>query len=211
MDCNDKTFETINSNEVSYGVAHPLLDITETDCLKTAVYKIASKLEYLIENMCTGISEKNAIITQKEIQSDIVVDYSISPILTAKKGTINNSIQIDWSGIELNNNDTLVQKSIEFYNEAGVLIASTSKTSQVIEFKPKDYPLSVGISALVTTSEGTVKTSSNMVISADIETSYSPILEIKKGTEIQDPNLLILNGEINKIKVQINEINSKLQ
>lgn len=208
-DCNNSSFEIIKGNTVSYGVAHPILGIKDTDCLKEAFNKLALKVEYLIENMCSKESISPVENTYFTESDKAIVDYTISPIITSQKGEINNRIQIDWTNVELQGNDTLVQKTMNVYS-GGTLIASSSKSGHVIDFKPKDYPLDVEVSAIVTTESGTIKTSRMLRVSADEATTYAPLLEIKKDTVIQDKNIAVLNSELIKIKTEINEIKTML-
>ena len=197
MDCNDRAFEQFDANQVSYGVAHPELDIKAEDCLREAFYKLALKVEYLLKNMCKEGSQTGS---ESVVQLGSVVDYSISPILTTKQGNVSNSIEVDWTKVQVADDDNLVQKEVNFYNSDGTLVASSSKVNYVIDFKPKDYPLNVEVSALVNTPDGTVRTSKVLKISADDQKTFSPILEVKKNAEIQDKNIALLNGEINKLK-----------
>lgn len=189
-------FQTIKAKEVSYGMAHPLLGITEDDSVDEVLTKL---INYVTKKPCPESTKSDDAILSEDINTDIAVDYTISPILSTKKGDRGNSVTIDWSKINLLDKDALIHKQIDFYSN-GLMIASTSKVNHVIDFKPKDYPLQAEITAIVNTSFGNIKSTKTIELSADEEKEFSPLLQVKKEVNIQNKEIAVLNSEINKLK-----------
>ncbi len=207
MSCKNNSFETIQSEDVSYGYSHDSLGIGDDDCLKEVIKKLADKVEELYKKRCfsQNFAENT---TSNQSNNEVEVDYTVTPTLKMKKGSRTNTIEMNWDTAKAQGNDEIVKRITEIYsNDKKTLIASSSGHSNIFELKPSDYPLNVIMKAYVNTEkDGMVVAEKVVPISADIETEITPLLEVKKGNDIENIQIAQLNAEVSKLRKEIENL-----